>query len=37
VENIVVAPRCLDEQGKRVDNDKSDTLQLAGRLGWQMC
>lgn len=32
VENIVVAPRCLDEQGKRVNNDKSDTLQLAGRL-----
>ena len=32
VENIVVAPTCLDEQGKRVNNDKSDTLQLAGRL-----
>jgi transposase len=32
VENLVVAPTCLDEQGKRVNNDKSDTLQLAGRL-----
>jgi transposase len=32
VENIVVAPSCLDEQGKRVNNDRSDTLQLAGRL-----
>jgi transposase len=32
VENIVVAPTSLDEQGKRVNNDKSDTLQLAGRL-----
>lgn len=32
VENIVVAPTCLDEQGKRVNNDKTDTLQLAGRL-----
>lgn len=32
VENIVLAPSCLDEQGKRVNNDKSDTLQLAGRL-----
>jgi transposase len=32
VENIVIAPTCLDEQGKRVNNDKSDTLQLAGRL-----
>jgi transposase len=32
VENIVVVPTCLDEQGKRVNNDKSDTLQLAGRL-----
>jgi transposase len=32
VENIVVAPTCLDEQGRRVNNDKSDTLQLAGRL-----
>ncbi len=32
VENIVVAPTCLDEHGKRVKNDKSDTLQLAGRL-----
>jgi transposase len=32
VENIVIAPTCLDEQGKRVNNDKTDTLQLAGRL-----
>src|SRR6267378_302219 len=32
VENIVIAPSRLDEQGKRVNNDKSDTLQLAGRL-----
>jgi transposase len=32
VENIVVVPTCLDEQGRRVNNDKSDTLQLAGRL-----
>jgi len=32
VENIVIVPSCLDEQGKRVNNDKSDTLQLAGRL-----
>jgi transposase len=32
VENILVAPTCLDEQGKRVNNDRSDTLQLAGRL-----
>jgi len=32
VENIVVAPSCLDEQGKRVNNDKTDTLHLAGRL-----
>jgi transposase len=32
VENIVIAPTCLDEQGKRVNNDKSDTLQMAGRL-----
>ena len=32
VENIVIAPTRLDEQGKRVNNDKSDTLQLAGRL-----
>jgi transposase len=32
VENIVVAPTCLDEQGKRVNNDKTDTLHLAGRL-----
>jgi transposase len=32
VENIVIAPTRLDEQGKRVNNDKSDTLQMAGRL-----
>lgn len=32
VENIVIAPTCLDEHGRRVNNDKSDTLQLAGRL-----
>jgi len=32
VENVVVAPTCLDEQGKRVNNDKTDTLHLAGRL-----
>jgi len=32
VENLVIVPSCLDEQGKRVNNDKSDTLQLAGRL-----
>jgi transposase len=32
VENIVIAPSRLDEQGKRVNNDKTDTLQLAGRL-----
>jgi transposase len=32
VENIVVVPRCLDEQGRRVNNDKTDTLQMAGRL-----
>lgn len=32
VENIVLAPTCLDEHGRRVNNDKSDTLQLAGRL-----
>lgn len=32
VENIVIVPSRLDEQGKRVNNDKSDTLQLAGRL-----
>lgn len=31
-ENVVVAPTCLDEQGKRVNTDQSDTLQLAGRL-----
>ena len=32
VENVVVAPTRLDEQGKRVNNDRTDTLQLAGRL-----
>ncbi|MBI3357231.1 MAG: transposase [Nitrospirae bacterium] len=32
VENIVIAPSRLDEQGRRVNTDKSDTLQLAGRL-----
>ena len=32
VENIVIAPTRLDEQGKRVNDDNSDTLQLAGRL-----
>ncbi len=32
VENIVIAPTRLDEQGKRVNNDKTDTLHLAGRL-----
>lgn len=32
VENIVIAPTRLDEHGKRVNNDKSDTLHLAGRL-----
>lgn len=32
VENIVIAPVRLDEQGKRVNNDQTDTLQLAGRL-----
>jgi transposase len=32
VQNIVIAPSRLDEQGKRVNHDKSDTLQLAGRL-----
>jgi len=32
VENIVVAPTRLDEQGRRVNNDKTDTLQLAARL-----
>ena len=32
VENIVIAPTRLDEQGKRVNNDKSDTLHMAGRL-----
>ena len=28
----MIAPTCLDEQGKRVNHDQSDTLQLAGRL-----
>ena len=32
VENLVVVPSCLDELGKRVNNDQTDTLQLAGRL-----
>jgi transposase len=32
VENIVIAPARLDEQGKRVNNDTTDTLQLAARL-----
>jgi transposase len=32
VENIVIVPSRLDEQGKRVNTDKSDTLQMAGRL-----
>jgi transposase len=32
VENIVIAPTRLDEQGKRVNNDKTDTLHLAVRL-----
>lgn len=32
VENVVVAPTRLDEQGKRVNNDRTDTLQLASRL-----
>ena len=32
VENVVIAPTRLDEQGKRVNNDRTDTLQLAGRL-----
>jgi transposase len=31
-QNIVVAPTRLDNQGKRVNNDKSDTRQLAVRL-----
>jgi len=31
-ENIVVAPTRLDNQGKRVNNDNSDTRQLAVRL-----
>jgi transposase len=32
VENIVIAPTRLDERGKGVNNDASDTLQLAVRL-----
>jgi transposase len=32
VENLVVAPVCLDERGRRVNNDKTDTMGLAGRL-----
>jgi transposase len=32
VENLVIAPVRLDEQGKKVNNDQTDTLQLAGRL-----
>ena len=32
VENIVIAPVCLDERHKGVNNDRSDTLQLASRL-----
>lgn len=32
VENIVIAPTCLDEHGRGVNNDQTDTLQLAGRL-----
>ncbi len=32
VQNIVVAPFCLDERGRRVNNDNTDTLGLAGRL-----
>jgi transposase len=31
-QNIVVAPARLDNQGKRVNNDRSDTRQLAVRL-----
>lgn len=32
VENIVVVPSRLDENGKRVNNDKTDTMNLAVRL-----
>lgn len=32
VENIVIAPTCLDERGQRVNNDKRDTLHLAVKL-----
>ena len=32
VHNRVVAPRALDEQGKRVNNDKTDALALCQRL-----
>jgi transposase len=32
VQNRVVAPRALDEQGKRVNNDKTDALALCQRL-----
>jgi len=32
VQNRVVAPRVLDEQGKRVNNDKTDALALCQRL-----
>lgn len=32
VENIVIAPIRLNERGTRVDNDNSDTLNIAGRL-----
>jgi len=32
VQNVVVVPSHLDEQGRRVNNDKTDTLHLAARL-----
>jgi transposase len=32
VENVVIAPRRLDDQGRRVNNDRTDTLKLAERL-----
>ena len=32
VENRVIAPRRLDEEGRRVNNDRTDTLKLAERL-----
>src|SRR5215207_7280335 len=32
VENIVVAPTRLDERGRKVNTDKSDTLYLANKL-----